>query len=297
MHTRAAVGGIAVMASVVALCALSWYAQQTEPPSERFLGGRPSTPGGLGTSCANASNRSAFATLFTAKNPCYELALAVFLKTFLTTNSVHRMIVLHGPGVALSPELRLLAGDSVTLVEVPLLKDTFVQPRLRTMATKFQLWELTCFSKIAYYDADHIFFENADNVFSACSTDFCAVPDPSPSGHRAGQFNAGAIVIVPSSAYAQYLWREYRRRSDFLSSKDVKRSGDQVFLNFVRRGAWQPLASTFNAQHGARGAVVHDKLWKNKSGLDFGTIFGGSSFLKRLLVQCEAEERAGKRAR
>jgi hypothetical protein len=95
------------------------------------------------------------------------------------------------------------------------------------------------------------------------------------------------MVIQPSATYAGALLEAYWARSDWMSKKDVRRSGDQIFLNhFIH--SWRALPTTYNAQHGERGIVMHDKAWKNKSGAFVGAITS-SPYINKLLSECNLE--------
>ena len=239
--------------------------------------------------CMYGSKDLTFATLYTSPTSCYTLALGVFLSTFRATNSSHKVLVLHDSTVNVPDEIVELAGNAAEFRIIPQIVDYSVVPRLQAMATKFQLWTLECYDTVAYFDADHVFVGNPDGVFEACGrAAFCAAADVSPSGKRAHQFNAGAMVIKPSSTFAKDLLEAYRTRYAWMNKKDLTRSGDQIFLNhFIRN--WQAMPCTYNAQHGKQGIVMHDKIWKNKSGA-FAESMISSLFLKDLRQKCQLEQ-------
>jgi len=240
-------------------------------------------------SCVYGSKNLTFATLYTSPTSCYTLALGVFLSSFRAASSSFKVLVLHDATVDVPDELAELAGNAAEFRPISLIVDYNVVPRLQAMATKFQLWTLECYDAVAYFDADHVFVGNPDGVFEACGgAAFCAVPDVSPSGKRAHHFNAGAMVIEPSSTVAKDLLEAYRSRYAWMKKKDLTRSGDQIFLNhFIRN--WQAMPSTYNAQHGKQGIVMHDKIWKNKSGA-FAESMIKSLFLKDLRRKCQLEQ-------
>lgn len=236
---------------------------------------------------------SVFVTMQTDRSPCYDLALGIFIHSFISVNSSMPLLVFYGEHGTVDEELRSIAakGGRVSFRTVPLLKDERVQPRLKHMATKFQLWTLTCFHQVAYFDADHVFMANPDKIFDECKNqEFCAAEDSAPNGHRAGQFNAGAMVFTPSAEYAKQLVGAYQTRESLMTEKELHRSGDQIFLNRLRGGNWTKFNSTYNSQHGKLGIVVHDKIWKNRASLDVEKLLGGSTYLRNLLKVCRESE-------
>jgi len=281
-HWRTASGLASILLSISILLVIRGKHRHPLPPRVQ---------GSLSRSmnCAYGSKNLTFATLYSSPTACYTLALGIFLSTFRAEHSSYRVLVLHDATIDIPDELAGLAGNAAEFRSIPRIVDYSVVLRLQAMATKFQLWTLECFDAVAYFDADHVFVGNPDGIFDACrGAPFCAVPDVSPSSKRARQFNAGAMVIEPSTKFAKELLEAYRARYLWMNKKDLRRSGDQIFLNhFIRN--WRVMPSTYNAQHGKQGIVMHDKVWKNKSGAFVDSMIS-SPFLKDLLLKCQLEQ-------
>ena len=279
------------LVSTAALFAFLGRSYYFNPPQRLLL---PRIRGNLlaEESCFNSSDKFVFATLYTAPTVCYTVALGVLLSSFRAVNSTHKLLVLHASGVQIPFRLLVLGGAAAEFRSLPLITDQVVAPRLRAMATKFQLWAL-CYNAVAYVDADHVFTLNPDGIFDACrGSTFCAVLDASPSGKRSRQFNAGAMVLRPSRQLAEGLLEAYKVRSSWMNAKEIQRSGDQIFLNHEIHN-WRALPSTFNAQHGEKGIIIHDKVWKNKSG-SFVHV-AEHPYISQLLSECRRAEEGGNR--
>jgi hypothetical protein len=223
---------VASIFSIVLICTAVWSASKADGVPAVI----PEVTGSL-EPCRNAtllqrSNKKAFATILTTGDPCYNLALGVLLASFAHTNSAFDFLVLHERGALIDQGLRI---PGVRFIPVSMLTDSAVNPRLSSMATKFQLWRFCQFSQIAYFDADHIFTANADSIFEECGEEsiLCGVGDSSPNGKREGQFNAGTMVLHPSLELSEELLSAYRTRHEWMNVKDLVRSGDQGKTFFV----------------------------------------------------------------
>ena len=104
-------GRVVTSAAGVLVFVAWWYLPRyMRPVSPRFLSTDRGAASGLDDVCHTERNGRAFATLYSAQSPCYDLALAVLLKSFQATNSSHRMLVLHGPAVSVHNDLLRLGG-------------------------------------------------------------------------------------------------------------------------------------------------------------------------------------------
>lgn len=200
---------------------------------------------------------AAVATLLSHDSACYEASLLVFVCSFVRTRSSLPLVVVHS--VPLPSGILELARDNVSFQRVETISNSVVLDRhyhLQTSATKLHMWNLTQFSRVAFFDVDHVFVDNIDRVFQECGAPFCAVSDVEKN-----EFNGGFFVMRPSAVMHVQLLRAYSNRAMHMNPIDARATGDQKFLNVMFR-AWTPLNSTFNAQKGTQGEAVHHKIWK-----------------------------------
>lgn len=211
-----------------------------------------------------APGERAYATLFSTDQPCYALALGVFVSSWLSTKSQYPLVILHTGKLdsSLAPSPRVLYK------QVPLLMDpNGTMGNLRTMATKFHIWDLVEYQQVAYYDCDHVFLSNTDHLFDECPppNKFCSSWDSGSTTERTfpdgrhHQFNAGMMVIRPDRTVGRTLRRLrprrrtersaprcfdrfptplrrrrwHPRRWEFMHVNDARTGGEQVFVNYM----------------------------------------------------------------
>eukprot|EP00835_Amoeboradix_gromovi_P006635 NODE_824_length_3906_cov_0.315209.p1 type:complete len:306 gc:universal NODE_824_length_3906_cov_0.315209:2001-1084(-) len=128
------------------------------------------------------------------------------------------------------------------------------------MLTKLTLWTFTEYDQIAYYDADHIFMSNPEQVFQDCgNATFCASHDPY---QRDGYFNAGFLVLRPNIT----VYKEMMLRSDLSNNRGL---AEQDMLNEIFENKWKSMGQRHNLMKITRKAVsdsnlvaIHEKWWE-----------------------------------
>jgi hypothetical protein len=224
-----------------------------------------------------ANPRRAYATLHTDSNACYDMALLVFLASWInatrsttstastTTSSSQQqhqqppypLLVLYS-----TPTLpRKVAAyieqhtDIIHVIAVPEVVSYVVQnPRWRKCGTKLIVWDQTNFDQVLYHDSDHIFHSSGnggekggggvDAMFEAGDGDNAALLYAAPDRKYSSQFNAGRMLLRPDNAIYRKLVYLYNHRFWIMDRKDMTKSGDQRFLNVVFSKQWQRMYNT-----------------------------------------------------
>ena len=121
---------------------------------------------------------------------------------------------------------------------------TSVRKDFQGVMTKLQLWSLTEYHQIVFYDNDFIFHQNPVIVLDTCGTaQFCAVHDfTSPPTY----FNSGFMVITPNLTTFNDLiaHRAWGNNNKF---------PDQHMLNTYFEGKWKALPEIYNCQRLCNG--------------------------------------------
>jgi len=199
--------------------------------------------------------RRAFATLHTDSNDCYDMALLVFLTSWKATNSIYPMLVLHS--TPLPPRVTQLIEqhpEDIRAVHVAEQRSyVVINPRWRKCATKFAIWAETDYDQVAYFDSDHIFTHNVDNVLFVDGRSEVVYAYYERNSNDS--FNAGKLLIRPSAAFYSTLQQLYNHRLWNMGVRDMVEDGEQRFLNAVFSGKWYPLP---------KNAMLprHQKVWK-----------------------------------
>ena len=160
-----------------------------------------------------------------------------------------------------------IAHSNVTLRMVPKISAKKVKNRsLKNMLTKLNLWDMTEYDQVMFFDSDFIFLHNPASAFHDCGkSSFCACADTGISGFSRGRlngntyFNSGFMVVRPSADQFKYLKASVKaaENTDFV---------DQDMLNHVYQRKWKRLDSKYNLMHvngpiSSTTVAIHEKLW------------------------------------
>ena len=128
--------------------------------------------------------------------------------------------------------------------------------------TKFHLWNLTAYSRIAYFDSDHFFLRSPEYIFTECpeAYELCATKDIMLSTKKRAYLNGGMLVLRPSREM-------YTILTTLRHMADNRTFAEQDMLNDIFRGKWHVMSSKWNQMHvGTHGikqdtVAIHEKYW------------------------------------
>jgi alpha-N-acetylglucosamine transferase len=110
--------------------------------------------------------------------------------------------------------------------------------------TKLQLWALTEYDQIMFYDSDVVFLQNPISAINACSTvDFCGVQDYGKQYNLRSYFNAGMMVISPNVT----LFNDLMAHQGWAYNELYP---EQDMLNKYYEGKWRQLPDAYNYMPG-----------------------------------------------
>lgn len=193
--------------------------------------------------------------------------LEMFVKSLRRTGFNGNILVLAPKGVCgkLIDDVRALG---TILVEVTVLEHkgrSLQRGRVGAVLTKLNVWRLTDYEKLIYYDSDVVFLKNPWRAFQECTLQrygtICATGDVGL--HREGYFNSGFMVLKPDlGVYNQLLTltNNTRQRRDIFVDQDI--------LNQYFGSNWYRLPGEYNLLHLAEGhkyifhkvIAIHEKL-------------------------------------
>ena len=207
-------------------------------------------------------------------------------------------IVLTGPSVP-EKQVEILESHGAIVRRVPLIEPPLgtvdmdrINPRYKDQFTKLHIWNLTEYSRVAYFDADTLLIRPVHTIFDTSTRPrgeeewlFAAVYDSGNSrqgGHRNDPgpedkggwndnvFNAGVFLLYPTASQFNYI---------FTILKDPPKTDwttfmEQDMLRWAYRDGgpypWIRLSHLYNTQWCKAwdldsAFVLHDKLWGPKS--------------------------------
>ena len=165
-----------------------------------------------------------------------------------------------------------LRGRNVSLCPVPGKRNAPEQYHY----AKLHLWELSAYDKVAFYDADHLFLDDPDALFDACSGWMCAHGPPEgqsvePAGRH--HFNAGFFVVRPNASLVPTILAAWLDCVDPSSAADFHDRRENKCVQHILSGV-HGMSARFNKINteldrgalgeplGADTAVVHAKFWR-----------------------------------
>jgi alpha-N-acetylglucosamine transferase len=159
-------------------------------------------------------------------------------------------------------------------------------PRYRDQFTKFHVWNMTDYDRIAFFDADTLFIRPIHSIFDTPTQTvddeewlFAAVYDSGVYGRRNppgyndtggpddNDLNAGVFLLRPSIQQSEYIFSRYYNPPPH---RDFTRFMEQDFLRWAYNDngkyPWIRLSHLFNTQWPRdedldSALVLHDKMW------------------------------------
>jgi len=190
----------------------------------------------------------------------YTNAFHIFMRSLRLTGNTDRVVALVSDDTPAS-WIDLAKIYQVETRVVPIIKSENVPAHYERMITKLNIWKLTEFDRVAYFDIDRIFMRDPSSLFDICDTGFCAVQDHGVTGQK--YFNAGFFVTSPSISIYNMLY----------SSRDKANNhglAEQDMFNDVFK-EWTPLPAEYNLmpkgfiptiRTSLQNAIsIHEKYW------------------------------------
>lgn len=133
------------------------------------------------------------------------------------------------------------------------------EPRYKDVLTKFELWNLTEYDQVMFYDVDFFFIKNPASAFDLCGEAvICACLDVRQD--TPGYFNTGFLIIRPNL-------KEYMMLLSKISLALDKQYPEQDALNEIYSPEkYTVIPYIYNYMH-AKGPIpkdviaIHEKLW------------------------------------
>ena len=202
----------------------------------------------------------------------YKAMRELFLHSLRATGYKDEILFLvAGKGPPDEDENTKLAKYNVKMKNVPQIQHiTTVRKDFQGVMTKLQLWALTEYHQIVFYDNDFVFHQNPVIALNACgSADFCATHDfTSPPTY----FNSGFMVIKTNMTTFHDLMthRAWGNNHKF---------PDQNMLNSYFHGKWKPLPETYNCQRICNGKFpsappINETIAVHLRGNQKGVLYG-----------------------
>lgn len=197
-----------------------------------------------------------YATLLVESNIEYFRMAMVMVWDLLRTDPEHRVLVayaanLNDLGMRMLATLWAISDNRVLLMQVDLLppvqRNVYGSPRYKHQQTKLLLWNMTMFSRIVFYDADHIIRRSPAGAFE-CGAELCATCDPNQARYNGransrncGGLNGGFLVITPDRDVCANLLRSF-----YHEQWPSHGFAEQDFLDYYYGSRWQELSQEYN---------------------------------------------------
>lgn len=197
-----------------------------------------------------------YATLLIESNIEYFRMAMVMVWDLLRVDPQHKVLVAYAAnlnelGMRMLTALWAISHERVILMQIDLLppvrRNVYASQRYLHQQTKLLFWNLTMFSRIVFYDADHVIRRSPAGAFD-CGAELCATCDPQQSNgyaHRnprnCGNLNGGFLVITPNRAVCDKLLRSF-----YYELWPSHGFAEQDFLDYYYHARWEELPQEYN---------------------------------------------------